>query len=136
MRWRAPTSSRGIEAPYTHQAAAFAAAASGRNAVVVTPTASGKTLCYNLPVLDARSADEILGYDEQGLPRRSWYRHLLYAPGYYTGYGVKTLPGVREAIEDKRYGEVEREVLRVAEALTRETTLLDGIAADLERLIR
>jgi DEAD/DEAH box helicase domain-containing protein len=45
--------SRGIEAPYTHQAATFAAAANGRNAVVVTPTASGKTLCYNLPVLDA-----------------------------------------------------------------------------------
>jgi N-acetylated-alpha-linked acidic dipeptidase len=74
--------------------------------------------------------------DEQGLPRRSWYRHLLYAPGYYTGYGVKTMPGVREAIEDKRYGEVEREVLRVAGALTRETTLLEGMAADLERLVR
>ncbi|HET6650250.1 MAG TPA: DEAD/DEAH box helicase, partial [Candidatus Limnocylindria bacterium] len=50
--------SRGIEAPYTHQAAAFAAAASGRNAVVVTPTASGKTLCYNLPVLDAVAKNE------------------------------------------------------------------------------
>ena len=70
------------------------------------------------------------------MPRRSWYRHLLYAPGYYTGYGVKTMPGVREAIEDKRYGEVEREVLRVAAALTREITLLEGVAADLERLIR
>jgi N-acetylated-alpha-linked acidic dipeptidase len=74
--------------------------------------------------------------DEQGLPRRSWYRHLLYAPGYYTGYGVKTMPGVREAIEDKRYSEVEPEVLRVAAALTRETTLLEGLAADLERAIR
>ena len=50
--------SRGIEALYTHQAAAFAAAASGRNAVVVTPTASGKTLCYNLPVLDAVAKNE------------------------------------------------------------------------------
>jgi len=49
---------------------------------------------------------------------------------------VKTMPGVREAIEDKRYGEVEREVLRVAAALTRETTLLEGMAADLERLIK
>ena len=48
--------------------------------------------------------------DEGGLPRRAWYRHLLYAPGYYTGYGVKTMPGVREAIEDKRYSDVEREV--------------------------
>jgi N-acetylated-alpha-linked acidic dipeptidase len=74
--------------------------------------------------------------DERGLVRRAWYRHLLYAPGYYTGYGVKTLPGVREAIEDKRYGDVEREVLRVSEALKRETTLVEGMAADLERLGR
>ncbi len=49
---------RGIEAPYTHQAAAYEAIAGGRNAVVVTPTASGKTLCYNLPVLDAIAKDE------------------------------------------------------------------------------
>ncbi|MCC6619576.1 MAG: DEAD/DEAH box helicase [Chloroflexi bacterium] len=48
---------RGIEAPYVHQAAAFGAVAAGRNAVVVTPTASGKTLCYNLPVLDAIAKD-------------------------------------------------------------------------------
>ena len=47
----------GIEAPYTHQAAAYRAARAGRNTVVVTPTASGKTLCYNLPVLDAVAAD-------------------------------------------------------------------------------
>ncbi|MHB8574615.1 MAG: DEAD/DEAH box helicase [Dehalococcoidia bacterium] len=44
---------RGIDAPYRHQAAAAAAVHEGRNVVVVTPTASGKTLCYNLPVLDA-----------------------------------------------------------------------------------
>ena len=49
--------SRGVEALYTHQAAAIAAARAGRNVCVVTPTASGKTLCYNLPVLDAVSRD-------------------------------------------------------------------------------
>ncbi len=49
---------RGVEALYTHQAAAFAAARGGRNLCVVTPTASGKTLCYNLPVLDAVARDE------------------------------------------------------------------------------
>jgi DEAD/DEAH box helicase domain-containing protein len=48
---------RGIEAPYTHQAAAFEHASARRNVVVVTPTASGKTLCYNLPVLDAIAKD-------------------------------------------------------------------------------
>ncbi len=48
---------RGIDAPYTHQAATFEAVTAGRNAVVVTPTASGKTLCYNLPVLDGIARD-------------------------------------------------------------------------------
>jgi N-acetylated-alpha-linked acidic dipeptidase len=39
----------------------------------------------------------------EGLPRRPWFKHLIYAPGFYTGYGVKTLPGIREGIEEKRY---------------------------------
>src|SRR6185295_8126263 len=43
---------RGVTRPYTHQAEAYRAARDGKNTVVVTPTASGKTLCYNLPVLD------------------------------------------------------------------------------------
>ncbi len=43
--------------------------------------------------------------DARGLPGRSWYRHLVYAPGTLTGYGAKTLPGVREAIEQNRFDE-------------------------------
>jgi N-acetylated-alpha-linked acidic dipeptidase len=43
---------------------------------------------------------------EAGLPGRPWYRHLVYAPGAYTGYGVKTLPAVREALEQKRWDDV------------------------------
>jgi N-acetylated-alpha-linked acidic dipeptidase len=70
--------------------------------------------------------------DEKGLPRRTWYRHMLYAPGYYTGYGVKTMPGVREAIEDKRYEEVNTEIQRVADALGREVALLDELSTTLE----
>jgi len=42
---------------------------------------------------------------ERGLPGRPWFRHLIYAPGLLTGYGVKTLPGVREAIEQHRWDE-------------------------------
>jgi N-acetylated-alpha-linked acidic dipeptidase len=72
--------------------------------------------------------------DPAGLPRRPWYRHLLYAPGYYTGYAVKTMPGVREAIEQKTYAEADVEIVRVARALDRERTLLDAAAADLERV--
>jgi N-acetylated-alpha-linked acidic dipeptidase len=72
--------------------------------------------------------------DPAGLPRRPWYRHLLYAPGYYTGYAVKTMPGVREAIEQKNYAEAEAEIVRVARALEREKTLIEAAAADLERV--
>lgn len=74
--------------------------------------------------------------DPQGLPRRTWYRHMLYAPGFYTGYGVKTMPGVREGIEQKRYAEAESEAARVAAALTREATLVNDAAALLEGATR
>ena len=68
-----------------------------------------------------------------GLPRRPWYRHLLYAPGVYTGYGVKTVPGVREGIEQKRYAEAEQEIVRVAKALDDESALIESAARELER---
>jgi N-acetylated-alpha-linked acidic dipeptidase len=55
----------------------------------------------------------------EGLPKRPWYRHLIYAPGLYTGYGVKTLPGAREAIELKAWADAERELGRLATALNR-----------------
>lgn len=47
---------------------------------------------------------------EKGLPRRPWYRHSIYAPGFYTGYGVKTLPGIREALEEGHYQEFEEQL--------------------------
>ena len=46
--------------------------------------------------------------DVRGLPGRPWFRHMIYAPGLYTGYGVKTLPGVREAIEQHRWADAEQ----------------------------
>lgn len=67
-----------------------------------------------------------------GLPRRPWYKHLLYAPGVYTGYGVKTVPGVREAIEQKNYAEAEHEIVRVAKALDDESVLIESAARELE----
>jgi len=68
--------------------------------------------------------------DPAGLPNRPWYRHLLYAPGFYTGYSVKTVPGVREGIEQGTYDEAEREVQRVATAIARLSSLLNSIAED------
>lgn len=53
--------------------------------------------------------------DVDGLPKRPWFRHQIYAPGFYTGYGVKTLPGVREAVEQEEWDEFERQHVRVAE---------------------
>ena len=52
-----------------------------------------------------------------GLPRRSWYKHQIYAPGFYTGYGVKTLPGVREAIEQKNWKEAQEQIGVLAKTL-------------------
>jgi N-acetylated-alpha-linked acidic dipeptidase len=52
-----------------------------------------------------------------GLPRRPWYKHQIYAPGYYTGYGVKTMPGIREGIEQRNYIEAQENVERVAGVL-------------------
>jgi N-acetylated-alpha-linked acidic dipeptidase len=54
---------------------------------------------------------------EEGLPRRPWYKHTLYAPGFYTGYGVKTLPAVRESIEEKQWQDVNGGVAATASAI-------------------
>jgi N-acetylated-alpha-linked acidic dipeptidase len=56
---------------------------------------------------------------EKGLPRRPWFRHQIYAPGYYTGYGVKTLPGVREGIEQREWDETAQQIDQLAAALAR-----------------
>jgi N-acetylated-alpha-linked acidic dipeptidase len=67
----------------------------------------------------------------EGLKNRPWYVHMLYAPGFYTGYGVKTVPGVREAIEQGQWQDADREIVRAAAALDREATLISGIASTL-----
>ena len=54
-----------------------------------------------------------------GLPRRGWYKHTLYAPGFYTGYGVKTIPGVREAIEQRNWKEAKEQIAVVSESIKR-----------------
>lgn len=62
------------------------------------------------------TTERLLTRDE-GLPGRSWYKHHIYAPGFYTGYGVKTLPGVREAIEQREYSTVGEQIAIVAGVL-------------------
>jgi N-acetylated-alpha-linked acidic dipeptidase len=53
---------------------------------------------------------------------------MIYAPGVYSGYDVKTIPGVREAIEQKRWGEADAEIVRVSKVLDSETQLINSAA--------
>ena len=66
---------------------------------------------------------------DEGLPQRPWYRHHVYAPGLYTGYGVKTLPAVREAIELRKWDEANAQVVVLARVLDNYTRLLEAGAS-------
>ena len=57
--------------------------------------------------------------NDKGLPHRVWYKHTLYAPGSYTGYGVKTMPGIREAIEQRNWNEAQQQIEVDAKAIMR-----------------
>jgi N-acetylated-alpha-linked acidic dipeptidase len=69
-----------------------------------------------------------------GLPGRPWYRHRLYAPGRYTGYAVKTLPGIREAVEGGRAAEAAEQTKQVAEVLDKLAADVDAAAKLIARL--
>ena len=73
----------------------------------------------------------------EGLPRRPWYRNQIYAPGFYTGYTVKTIPGVREAIEERRWDDAGTQIPIAASVLEsfadqidQATAILGGAGAD------
>ncbi|HKE30154.1 MAG TPA: transferrin receptor-like dimerization domain-containing protein [Candidatus Angelobacter sp.] len=77
---------------------------------------------------------ERLFLSEKGLPGRPWFKHQIYAPGAYTGYAVKTIPAVREALEQFKWTEAEEAVTTVGEILKREAAQINDAAADLEKL--
>jgi len=95
------------------------------------------SLPSDAPDAAAREAqlDQVLMHAEQalitqdGLPRRPWYRHQIYAPGFYTGYGVKTVPGVREAVEQKDWAEANKEIHIVAGVIDAYTAEVDRATA-------
>jgi N-acetylated-alpha-linked acidic dipeptidase len=72
---------------------------------------------------------------EAGLPKREWFKHLVYAPGFYTGYGVKTLPGIREGIEQAHWDEARSFVPIVATAIRTLTSDVDRATAALKRIV-
>jgi N-acetylated-alpha-linked acidic dipeptidase len=69
-----------------------------------------------------------------GLPGRSWYKHQIYAPGLYTGYSAKTLPGVREAIEAGRMREAQGQAASVAQVLAALSSQIRQAIQELRRL--
>jgi len=79
----------------------------------------------NIALTSLKALNEALYQAEQsllttaGLPRRPWYKHTIYAPGFYTGYGVKTMPGVREAIEQRDWKEAQDQIEIAAKAISR-----------------
>ena len=67
-----------------------------------------------------------------GLPRRPWFQNMIYAPGFYTGYGVKTLPGIREGLEERNWDEVYKYIEEVAKALDRASAKINAAIQILE----
>ena len=72
----------------------------------------------------------------EGLPGRPWFKHAIYAPGFYTGYDVKTIPAVREAIEQKKWKEAESAVVEVGKILEDEAALINSTAEQLQQAIK
>jgi N-acetylated-alpha-linked acidic dipeptidase len=72
----------------------------------------------------------------QGLPNRPWFQHQIYAPGLYTGYGVKTLPAVRESIEQKQWKLADEQIVRVGKVLENAGAAIEGAASALNQATR
>jgi N-acetylated-alpha-linked acidic dipeptidase len=102
--------------PLEKASASLAAAAKDYETATASAQPDGARLSRVNSLL--RSSERALTREE-GLPRRPWFKHYVYAPGFYTGYDVKTLPAVREAIEEKQYAEVDANVKKTAESIER-----------------
>ena len=117
-------------APLENGAAALSKSAERYEKALAKATLAGR----NLASLNAKLIQMERGLtDPAGLPRRPWFRHQLYAPGFYTGYGVKTIPAVREAIEQKQWAEAETQIARVGKVLQNEARMVDAAADELSR---
>jgi len=94
-------------------------------------------------MLDAASIDQVnqllirterAFFSDAGLPGRTWFKHQIYAPGAYTGYGVKTLPAVREAIEQRKWPVADTSAVTVGQILENESKAIDAAAEKLKSL--
>lgn len=116
-------------APLDKAAAALKQSAQAFQSAYARRAANG----FKLPAAQQEKINRQMGRMEQaltdaaGLPGRPWFKHFIYAPGMLTGYGVKTVPGVREAIEARRWDEANRYAVITAR-------VLDGYRAKLDQL--
>ena len=94
---------------------------------------SGKNLASLQSVNHMLMQSERILTSPDGLPGRQWFKHQIYAPGLYTGYGVKTIPGVREAIEQGKWKEVDQQIARVGTTLQQMAKHIVEAADELEK---
>ncbi|HXQ64841.1 MAG TPA: transferrin receptor-like dimerization domain-containing protein [Steroidobacteraceae bacterium] len=117
-------------APLKNAASALATSAAELDSRYATALAEPSRLTRERMVAvngELRRAEQAL-LSPGGLPGRGWYRHMVYAPGLHTGYGAKTLPAVREAVEERRWAEAADYVLITAKALDAYRAALDAAA--------
>jgi N-acetylated-alpha-linked acidic dipeptidase len=123
-------------APKSEPAAPYLNFAPLQNAVARLKTAA---TAYDRSGATGAAIDQKLMHAEQlltrneGLPRRPWFRHQIYAPGFYTGYGVKTIPGVREAIEQKQWTEANQQIEIAAKVIEDYAAYVEGLGARASR---
>ena len=107
-------------APLDQASDDLTAAAADYDKAFTAHAATGKT-AVNTAAPAGRTRRSL---DPAGLPNRPWFQNMMYAPGFYTGYGVKTLPAVRETIEQKEWSGVDAQIARTAAAIEREAAAL------------
>jgi N-acetylated-alpha-linked acidic dipeptidase len=96
------------------------------------------TALSNQKIADSKTLNRLLYQSERkllsdaGLPRRDWFKHQIYAPGFYTGYGVKTLPGVREALEQKYWEEASAQARIIGKSLEAMAAQIDAATKQLQ----
>jgi len=125
-------------APLENGAAALTASAKEYQKAVKAVEANGGA------ALDSAAVDEVnqllmkterAYFREAGLPGRSYFKHQLYAPGAYTGYGVKTLPAVREAIEQRKWAIADSSTITVGQVLVDESAAIKAATEKLKALV-
>ncbi len=110
---------------------------SAKNYQTAFDSPATRTRLSSSPETRARLDQILMGVErsmtrDAGLPRRPWFKHQIYAPGFYTGYGVKTLPGVREAVEQHNWKEAGEQIALAADTLRRVAAEIDRATALLQ----